>query len=111
VTVGPSGAEDGVGGEGGVEFLVHIEVLWPPDGDPEEKARLVAAEAARARELIAEGRLRRLWRIPGRWANYGLWEAPDATTLHDALSSLPLAAWCDIEVTALAVHPTDPGPR
>jgi hypothetical protein len=27
-----------------VEFLVHIEVLWPPDGDPDEKARLVAAE-------------------------------------------------------------------
>src|SRR4029077_19921359 len=51
-----------------VEFLVHIEVLWPPDADPEEKARLAAAEGARARELIAEGRIRRLWRIPGRWA-------------------------------------------
>ena len=47
-----------------MEFLVHIEVLWPPDGDPDEKARLVAAEGARARELIAEGRIRRLWRIP-----------------------------------------------
>ena len=93
-----------------MEFLVHIEVLWPPDGDPEEKARLSAAEGARARELIAEGRIRRLWRIPGRWANYGLWEAPDATTLHIALTSLPLAPWCDIEVEALAVHPSDPGP-
>ena len=39
-----------------MEFLVHIEVLWPPDADPEEKARLAAAEGARARELIAEGR-------------------------------------------------------
>jgi muconolactone D-isomerase len=92
-----------------VEFLVHIEVLWPPDGDPDEKARLTAAEGARARELIAEGRIRRLWRIPGRWANYGIWEAPDATTLHAALTSLPLAAWCDIEVEPLATHPSDPG--
>src|SRR5690348_13657183 len=78
-----------------VEFLVHIEVNWPPDGDSDEKARLAAAERARAAELIAEGRIRRLWRIPGRWANYGLWEAPDATTLHAALTSLPLAPWCD----------------
>jgi muconolactone D-isomerase len=93
-----------------VEFLVHIEVLWPPDADPDEKARLIAAEGARARELIAEGRIRRLWRIPGRWANYGLWEAPDATALHIALTSLPLSAWCDIEVEPLATHPSDPGP-
>lgn len=91
-----------------MEFLVHIEVRWPPDGDPEQKARLVAAEAERARELAAEGRLRRLWRIPGRWANYGLWEAPDATALHAAIASLPLAGWCDIEVVALARHPSDP---
>lgn len=94
-----------------MEFLVHISVRWPPDGDPEEKARLIAAEGARARELIAEGRLRRLWRIPGQWANYGLWEAPDATALHAALVSLPLQPWCDIEVIALAVHPSDPAAR
>lgn len=93
-----------------MEFLVHIEVRWPPDGDPEEKARLVAAEGDRASELIAEGRIRRLWRIPGRWANYGLWHAADATELHAALSSLPLFAWCDIEVVPLAAHPSDPGP-
>jgi muconolactone D-isomerase len=72
-----------------VEFLVHIEVRWPPDGDPVEKARLVAEEGVRAGALIAEGRIRRLWRIPGRWANYGLWQAADATELHAALSSLP----------------------
>ena len=93
-----------------MEFLVHIEVSWPPDGDPDEKARLIAAEGARARELIGDGRIRRLWRIPGRWANYGLWEAPDATVLHAALTSLPLSAWCDIEVEPLATHPSDPGP-
>ena len=93
-----------------MEFLVHIEVLWPRDGDPEERSRLVAAEGARARELIADGTLRRIWRVPGRWANYGLWVADDATALHAALTSLPLWSWCDIEVTPLAVHPSDPGP-
>ena len=92
-----------------MEFLVRIAIHWPPDGDPGEQARLIAAEGARARELAAEGRLRRLWRIPGRWANYGLWEAPDATALHVALASLPLQPWSEIDVTPLAVHPSDPG--
>jgi muconolactone D-isomerase len=92
-----------------MEFLVNMEVDWPPDGDPDEKARLIAAEGVRAHELIAEGRLVRLWRIPGRWANYGIWDAPDATALHAALTSLPLSPWCDIEVIALAAHPNDPG--
>src|SRR5213593_4141141 len=62
-----------------MEFLVRIEVDWPPDVDPDEFARLTSAERARARELGAEGRIRRLWRIPGRWANWGIWEAEDAT--------------------------------
>jgi muconolactone delta-isomerase len=32
-----------------MEFLVNVEIEWPPDGDP-----------------------KRLWRVPGRWANWGL---------------------------------------
>ena len=92
-----------------MEFLVSIEVRWPPDGDLDEKQRLIQAEGMRARELAEAGTIRRLWRIPGRWANVGLWEAPDATALHDALASLPLYAWLDIEVQPLAHHPSDPG--
>jgi muconolactone D-isomerase len=33
---------------------------------------------------------------------------PDATVLHEALSSLPLYPWMDINVHPLAVHPNDP---
>jgi muconolactone D-isomerase len=91
-----------------VEFLVHVTVDWPPDGDPDLKARLVAQEADRARELAAAGTIKRLWRIPGAWANVGLWEADDATALHDAMSSLPLFPWIRAEVQALARHPSDP---
>lgn len=91
-----------------MEFLVHIQVDWPPDGDADELARLLSAERTRAAELVAEGRLRRMWRVPGRWANWGLWEAPDATALHEALSSLPLYPWTSIEVEPLAAHPSDP---
>ncbi len=93
-----------------MEFLVHIEVEWPADGDPDEKARLTAAERARAAELAREGRIRRLWRIPGRWANWGIWEAPDADALHAAITSLALYPWLDVTVHPLATHPSDPGP-
>ena len=91
-----------------MEFLVRIEVDWPADGDPDELARLTSAERARARELAAEGRIQRLWRIPGRRANWGIWEAPDATALHEALASLPMFPRASIEVQALAAHPSDP---
>lgn len=92
-----------------MEFLVHITVNWPPNGDPELKQQLIAQEGKRARELAEAGTIRRLWRIPGRWANVGLWEAPDATLLHEALSSLPLFPWAKTEVQPLARHPSDPG--
>jgi muconolactone delta-isomerase len=91
-----------------VEFLVEVSVLWPPDGDPDELQRLTVAEAARARELAASGMIRRLWRVPGRRANWGLWEAVDATALHRGLTSLPLYPWLSIHVHPLAAHVSDP---
>ncbi len=91
-----------------MEFLVNVEVNWPPDGDADVLARLTAAERLRAAELAAEGTIRRLWRIPGRRANWGLWEAADASALHRAISSLPLFPWLSVEVEPLAAHPSDP---
>lgn len=91
-----------------MEFLVHVEVRWPADGDPAERRRLAEAETVRVRELAAAGRIRRLWRIPGRRANWGLWEAADATELDLALASLPMFPWLEIQVQPLAQHERDP---
>jgi muconolactone D-isomerase len=91
-----------------MEFLVHIGITLPPAMPAEERQRLYAAEAVQAAALASEGRLVRLWRLPGRAANWGLWRARDATELHEALTSLPLWPFMDIEVTALARHPNDP---
>jgi len=92
-----------------MDFLVKIDVRLPPGTEPERRDQLVAAEAARARELAAAGSIFRLWRVPGRWTNVGIWRAADATALHEAISSLPLYPWLDVEVTPLAQHPNDPG--
>lgn len=90
-----------------MEFLVRIELELPDTITPQRRDELTAAEADRAAELRQQGRLRRLWRIPGRRANWGLWEAADASELHAALASLPLWPWMDVEVVALATHPND----
>ncbi len=92
-----------------MEFLVDVEITWPPDGDPAKRQRLVEEEGRRARELAEAGHLVRIWRVPGRWANVGLWWAADATELHTALTSLPLHPWMDVTVRPLAQHPSDPG--
>ena len=53
------------------------------------------------------GVLKRLWRVPGRTATIGLYEADDPAALHDALMSLPMAPWLDVHVEALATHPQE----
>ena len=87
---------------------MHIEIGWPPEKPGHEREEIFAAELARGQELARAGALRRLWRIPGRWANWSLYDVPDATVLHEALSSLPLYPWMDIRVHPLALHPNDP---
>lgn len=87
-----------------MEFLVEMDVSLPPDMDPDARADLLANEAWRGRELIEAGLIKRIWRVPGRYANVGIWEADDATALHDAIASLPLFPYVDAHVTALAVH-------
>jgi muconolactone D-isomerase len=89
------------------EFLVHIHVHLPPDLAAATRKRLLAAELRRGRELKAAGAIRFIWRIPGALQNVGVWCATDATQLHDLITSLPLYAYADVSVTALARHPID----
>jgi muconolactone delta-isomerase len=70
-------------------------------------AEILAAEQVRGRELIAGGVLKRIWRIPGRFSNYSLYDVQNATVLHDLLSSLPLWPWTNMQVEPLAIHPLE----
>ena len=92
-----------------MQFLVRAQVNVPSDMSADERAQLTLLETARGRELIAMGNLRRIWRVPGRWANIALYEASDATELHALVSSLPLWPWMDVSVEALATHPLEAG--
>lgn len=90
-----------------MEFLVRFDINQPESMTSDERERLRGIERARAMELREQGILKRLWRVPGRRAVVGLWEAPDATALHDALASLPMFPWMDVDVEALATHPQE----
>ncbi|MEO3789459.1 muconolactone Delta-isomerase family protein [Nonomuraea sp. B10E15] len=90
-----------------MEFLVRTENLLPPDTPDHTRDRLRSAERERAQELRDAGVLKRLWRVPGRNATVGLYEAGDPAELHDALASLPMWKWMDVTVEALATHPQE----
>lgn len=90
-----------------MEFLVRAENRLPPDTPDETRERLRKAERERAIELREAGVLKRLWRVPGRNATIGLYEADDPAALHDAIASLPMWPWLDVTVEALATHPQE----
>jgi muconolactone D-isomerase len=90
-----------------VEFLVRTENLLPNDVADDVREHLKRGERERAGELRAAGILKRLWRVPGRNATVGLYEAADPAALHDALTSLPMWKWMDVTVEALATHPQE----
>ena len=95
-----------------MEFLVTM-TTHVPDGTPAaEVDRVRAREAARSRELAAQGHLLRLWRPPlqpGEWRTLGLFAADDGAQLEEVLASMPLQVWRTDEVTPLSPHPNDPG--
>jgi muconolactone D-isomerase len=93
-----------------MRFLVEISVDFPPElRDPESERRqaLIGAELERAAELLRSGAIGGIWRIPGGLRNVGIWEAEDATALHDLITSLPLYPWIRAAVTPLALHPAE----
>jgi muconolactone D-isomerase len=87
-----------------VEFLVQIQVAFPPEMPAEQLADVMAREVTRGRELKDAGTIVRIWRVPGRRANVGVWRAETADELHEAITSLPAFPWIDARVTPLATH-------
>ena len=95
-----------------MEYLVTM-TTHVPEGTPDQAvADIRGREAARSRELAAQGHLLRLWRPPLRpdeWRTLGLFAAADDGQLEAVLASMPLRVWRTDEVTALSPHPNDPG--
>ena len=92
----------------GSEFFTTFTVSVPPETPRDVADAADADEAARARELAAQGRLLRLWNLPDEGRSLGLWRAGDAEEMGAILESLPLQPWARVETVELAPHPSDP---
>ena len=95
-----------------MEYLVTMTTNVPPGTAEQAVDDIRKREAARSRELAAEGHLLRLWRPPlqpGEWRTLGLFAAADDDELQQVLASMPLHVWRTDVVTPLSPHPNDPG--
>ena len=88
-------------------FLLRMDVRLPPSMPAAEADALKARERAMAQELQRDGRWRHLWRVAGVYANYSVFDVASAEELHDLVSGLPLFPYMQVDVTALARHPSD----
>lgn len=91
-----------------MEFMVLIRNTFPADGDQKLLKKLTVLENERASELANAGIIKKIWRRAGQKSNVGLWEAENATKLHEAIASLPFFPWLEVEIWPLAEHPNDP---
>src|SRR6478735_786601 len=94
-----------------MDYLVDMTTHVPPGTHPGEIDDNRARESVRARELVADGHLLRLWRpplTPGQCRTFGLFAADDADQLEEQLASMPLRVWRTDVVTPLVAHPNDP---
>ena len=92
----------------GSEFLTTLAVAVPGDTAPETVDATTRRQADRARDLARQGRLERLWTLPGHGRALGLWRARDPAGMNAILASLPLHAWMSVQTTPLTPHPSDP---
>jgi muconolactone delta-isomerase len=91
------------------EFFTTFTIA-PVAGTPAEAVDdATAREAVRARELAVDGKLRRLWALPGDGRALGLWQAFDGAELREIVKTLPLDPYMTTEITPLTAHPSDPG--
>ncbi|MEV0261416.1 muconolactone Delta-isomerase family protein [Streptomyces sp. NPDC050617] len=88
-----------------MDFLVRIDTTRAYELPADEREDLITRERVRGRELMSQGVLRHFWRLPGRRANIGIWTTADVDALEEALESLPIRPYAEIDITPLATHP------
>ena len=90
-----------------MRFMVQMVVRLPGDWPAERLDEIQRAENARGHEMFKAGKMRRLFRIVGRRANFSIWDAASLEELHENLASLPMHPWMGITVTPLIEHPSE----
>lgn len=87
-------------------YLVRMDVKIPHDLPADVAAEIKAREKAYSQQLQHDGRWPHIWRVVGEYANYSVFDVASNDELHELLQGLPLFPYMDIQVTALARHPS-----
>ena len=87
-------------------YMLKIVVRLPDDWSPEKLAETNQRETARSIQMVRDGKLKRIFRIAGRRANFSIWDCASPEELHATLTAMPLHPYMDIEVTPLIKHTT-----
>jgi muconolactone delta-isomerase len=95
-------------GTGDPEYLTYFSVVVPDHVTAGQVADAEAREADKARDWADQGRLRRLWALPGQGRSLGLWQAASPADMQKIVDSLPLDPWMETETVPLTPHPSDP---
>jgi muconolactone D-isomerase len=86
-------------------FFVEMELMVPPDYDPELRKQLVTEERKRAAEITGSGFWKYQWVVPGRRARINICSAEDAAKVHETYASLPAFKFTDLKVSPLIECP------
>lgn len=90
------------------EFLTTFTLSIPDCMPSRALEETEAEEAFRAKQLAEQGKLERLWALPGQGRTLGLWQANDVLEMEAIVRSLPMSRWLTTEITPLTPHPNDP---
>jgi muconolactone D-isomerase len=88
-------------------FSVRMDVSIPHDMAGQAKAELLAREKAYSQELQHKGEWQNIWRCVGEYANISIFDVAGNERLHEILWGLPLFPYMTMEITPLALHPSD----
>lgn len=88
-------------------FAVRMTVNLPVEMDPTVQADILMREKAYSQELQRGGEWVNIWRCVGEYSNLSIFDVDDNERLHSILWNLPLFAYMQIQITPLAVHPSD----
>ncbi|MDJ0396238.1 muconolactone Delta-isomerase [Rhodococcus sp. G-MC3] len=88
-------------------FSVTMDVALPQNMNPDVRNDTLAREKAYSQELQRGGEWVHIWRNVGQYSNLSVFDVRDNERLHEILWNLPLFPYMSINVTPLAVHPSD----
>jgi muconolactone D-isomerase len=87
-------------------FMVQMTVKKPHDIDPAVWADIITREREYGQKFMKNGKFTHIWRVVGKFSNVSIFDVESTDELHQILSNFPLFPYMEMEVTALAKHPS-----